>query len=667
MFVLLLFFQNALAQDAQALKKAARDLLANHRYEQALDACLRYEEARPGDGEVLVETGICYFHLNQLDLAEICFNRSFHSKKTPPPMTFLYLGRLHHARLDFEKAAGFYKSFLKKDGNDPVLRAIVKDDIRRCAAGIRVRRMDSPTVINLGDQVNSPGDEFKPLLSPNDASRLYFSYKGSGLPGSDIMISTLDEGDWSKPRRLAGFVNSDQYQTALGFDKNGSRLYFFRGESLRQGRVLVDTFRENAMDRLAVFEEMAGPEDFSESAAAPFFFNDTILLFASRRPGGFGGLDLFVSTFSAGQWSQSENLGAVINSPSDETAPFLAADGRTLFFSTNDPARSAGGFDVLKSVYLDHTERWSPAENLGLSLNSAADDLDFRLTQDGSGAFFSSARMEGFGGRDLYVALFDQPERGQFSVSWPATFQQVPAYHAAFGDAVELDPGAGDFFEKIDFFEIPVLDFPATSELPKETLEQLKRLALLMKKFPETRVLLAAATSPQHALTPLDQAASYLRKRGVPMQNLALRTVPSGSQESGSRLHIFLTNTEKLPFAIRYNEPDDLSPDIRFFRKTMTGFFYQVQIPLDGLVSPHQLYDRFPEGMIAEHPGSKVPFFVTGLYLTWKTADAWQQELLQNGYSQASVTAWMNGWELSKEEAVKYVGQFPDLKNFIGR
>ena len=99
----------------------------------------------------------------------------------------------------------------------------------------------------------------------------------------------------------------------------------------------------------------------------------------------------------------------------------------------------------------------------------------------------------------------------------------------------------------------------------------------------------------------------------------------------------------------------------------MTGFFYQVQIPLDGLVSPHQLYDRFPEGMIAEHPGSKVPFFVTGLYLTWKTADAWQQELLQNGYSQASVTAWMNGWELSKEEAVKYVGQFPDLKNFIGR
>lgn len=431
----LIFFQTGLTQHAAELKKKSEAFLLAGQYQSALETLLRYTELRPNDGDALAETGICYFHLNRAEEAGKYLRASLDSSESPPSLTYFYLGKLHQAGLDFETGAGFYKTFLKKTDKNHPFRASVKDDIRRCAVGIRVRRQAPyAAVINLGELVNSIGDEFRPLLAPADKGRLYFT--GQRPPfsrGSDIFLSELENGDWSQPQSFSRIVNSEKNEVALDFDQNGDRLFLFRGETTGQGIILVDNLHQKLQEQRPFFEKFTGPLDPARGDTGLFFFNDSTVLFASKRSGGFGGLDLYVSYLLKGRWTEPENLGPVINSPYDETSPFLAADGRTLFFSTNDAERSAGGFDILKTVFLDQTGRWSPPQNLGFPLNSAADDLDIRLTADGSGAFFASSRMDGFGGLDLYVAFFDKPETCQTTTSRPAGFHLVPA-RRAFGN-----------------------------------------------------------------------------------------------------------------------------------------------------------------------------------------------------------------------------------------
>ncbi len=681
--------QQLTGQDVSILKKSGEEFLAALQYKLALEAFLKYEQARPGDASVAANTGICYFQLNDLEKAENYLNQSFQIKNTPPEHTLLYLGKLHHAKLDFEQAATFYKKFLQKTPGNHPLRAAVKDDIRRCANGIRIRRQAPvAAVVNLGEVINSTGDDFKPILSPNNSERLYFSSARPGNAGcaggeckADMFFTTLSDGDWGTPQPLSIFLNSIQNDVALDFSKNGSLLYFFRGETLYSGDILVDTFRANVLERTLFSPELESPMIPWNGDRSLNFFNDTILLFSSRRAGGFGGLDLYVSTFRRGHWSLPQNLGPTVNSPYDETSPFLAVDGRTLYFSSNDARRSMGGMDIFRSIYLDHVQRWSPPENLGNPVNSAADDEQFVLSASGSEAFFASARKQGLGERDLYVTLFDQPRPEQAAVSLPIAFHLVPSYQAALsGISESAGPPPEDFFEEITSFELPVLSLPGPAEpLPEESLKNLQLLAVLMKKFPEMKVSVAIHTaagddSPSICENAFRRVELCLRQEGVSVQNLALRCAGSSwpvdpkQPEANRRMEIFIANPDVLPFEARRREPPQSAFDARFFQKTMTSLCYLVVVNGNSLTAEgdlEKLRSLYPKGMLEERPAQNRLFFTLGIYLTYPSADEWRKKLQQDGYREARIAAYLNGWEISKTEAAQYVEQFPDLKNFI--
>ncbi|MEM6770296.1 MAG: hypothetical protein AAF597_06930, partial [Bacteroidota bacterium] len=140
----------------------------------------------------------------------------------------------------------------------------------------------------------------------------------------------------------------------------------------------------------------------------PFFGAPDAVYFASRRPGGYGGLDLYrMERLTNGQFSTPQNLGPNVNGPFDEICPFVAKDGRTIYFSTNDPAFSVGGFDVVRSFrVLGTSDQFTLPENAGMPLNSAGDDTHFRLAPDTFTGFLASDRKDGLGKRDLYIIYF---------------------------------------------------------------------------------------------------------------------------------------------------------------------------------------------------------------------------------------------------------------------
>ncbi len=113
------------------------------------------------------------------------------------------------------------------------------------------------------------------------------------------------------------------------------------------------------------------------------------LVFASNRPGGFGGFDLYVSFLRPNGWSRPVNLGPEVNSPANEAYPFLAPDGK-LYFASDAPRNAQPpNFDLYFAIPTD-PGFWAEKRPLGPPFNSPADDFNFLTTP--THTFFISNR-----------------------------------------------------------------------------------------------------------------------------------------------------------------------------------------------------------------------------------------------------------------------------------
>jgi Tol biopolymer transport system component len=129
------------------------------------------------------------------------------------------------------------------------------------------------------------------------------------------------------------------------------------------------------------------------------------LVFASDRPGGFGGLDLYLSKRLDGDWGPAINLGPQVNTQFNEDRPFLINKGKTLFFSSQGH-RNMGGYDLFRSE-LQQNNLWSQPENLGYPLNTPDDNIFFMPTDNGKSGYISRYReSDGSGREDIYRITF---------------------------------------------------------------------------------------------------------------------------------------------------------------------------------------------------------------------------------------------------------------------
>lgn len=123
------------------------------------------------------------------------------------------------------------------------------------------------------------------------------------------------------------------------------------------------------------------------------------LYFVSDRPGGLGGQDIYVATRIGDNWTAPQNLGSSINTKGHEASPFIAADGKTLYFSSKGRS-GLGGFDVYVSRNVGGV--WTEPENAGTPINSTSDDLFYTAELGTQHAFISSNRDSTLGGLDIF-------------------------------------------------------------------------------------------------------------------------------------------------------------------------------------------------------------------------------------------------------------------------
>jgi len=130
-----------------------------------------------------------------------------------------------------------------------------------------------------------------------------------------------------------------------------------------------------------------------------------LMVFASDRPGGFGGLDLYISRLDEdGEWGTPVNLGPEINTPFNEDRPFLINHEMKLYFSSQGHY-SMGGYDIFSSEKRSNG-LWSKLANLGYPLNTPDDDLFFCPADNGRAGYISLTKDDGAGKDDIYRIIF---------------------------------------------------------------------------------------------------------------------------------------------------------------------------------------------------------------------------------------------------------------------
>jgi hypothetical protein len=198
------------------------------------------------------------------------------------------------------------------------------------------------------------------------------------------------------------------------FDKEGSAVFFSRNRSVYSRKSSDGVFKYK------LFEARLNAIGIDTVILFPFNSNDfnivhpslsdsgNVLYFASDMPGGFGGMDIYYSKKTNGEWGKPVNLGKMINTKSEEVYPFIASNN-VLFFSSDAPG-GMGGLDIYESKIVEG--KGQKAYNMGDPVNSLNDDFGYFM-RDGYGFISSNRKRDGKDDNIYEYQLLREVKRGK--------------------------------------------------------------------------------------------------------------------------------------------------------------------------------------------------------------------------------------------------------------
>jgi len=261
----------------------------------------------------------------------------------------------------------------------------------------------------LGDKINSSYSEHSPVITA-DESLLIFTSKKEGSTGDeltedgqyyeDIYISSKTDGKWEDPISISPNINTTGHEATIGLSQDGQQLLIYR-DDLGDGNIYISELKSEGWS----VPKKLGPTvntKFAEKHAT-FAANGRTIYFSSDRKGGHGGFDIYaVKRLPNGKWGDAQNLGPKINTEYNEEGPYIHPDGVTLYFSS-EGHETMGGYDIFQSTLNHETAKWTKPENIGFPINTTEDDVFYVPTVDGKRAYYSSFQKGGFGSYDLYM------------------------------------------------------------------------------------------------------------------------------------------------------------------------------------------------------------------------------------------------------------------------
>ncbi|MCE7041397.1 OmpA family protein [Dyadobacter sp. CY312] len=287
---------------------------------------------------------------------------------------------------------------------------------------------------SLGDTVNSLNSQYFPVLTA-DGETLIFS----GLTDSrdeNIYITQRQKKGWDVPEEISKSINTVNNEGTCSVSADG-RTLVFTACNRQDGYGSCDLYiTQKQGSDWSTPMNMGEPVNSRDWDSQPSLSADGhTLYFASDRRGGQGKKDIWVSVLDQkGKWSEPKSLGPTINTPDDENAPFIHANGRTLFYASNGLA-GMGGMDIFITQKMDTV--WAEPKNLGFPINTVSEQVGLFIASDGKMAYYSDDYAENGKSRSL-LYQFELPESLKKSIL-PTRYAKGKVFDKKTGAALSSD------------------------------------------------------------------------------------------------------------------------------------------------------------------------------------------------------------------------------------
>jgi outer membrane protein OmpA-like peptidoglycan-associated protein len=275
-------------------------------------------------------------------------------------------------------------------------------------------RFSFPMYYRLAIAEHSLGDYSKALqhirkyLSSKKISEKYRKKANALKKSCEFSISAKRSPVTFNPANLGANINTDadEYLPALSAD--GSTLIFTRSKKINGFRNEDFYLSYNNTDDWLLAKNLGEPINTPQNEGAQCITADGLTLYftACSRNDSYGRCDIYESNFVKDKWTEPVNLGENINTENWESQPAISADGRQLFFVSNRSG-GRGGKDIWVS-YKKAKGTWTKAKNLGKDINTSKDDISPFLHWDNQTLYYSSKGFVGMGGFDIFLSRLDE-------------------------------------------------------------------------------------------------------------------------------------------------------------------------------------------------------------------------------------------------------------------
>lgn len=385
----------------------------NEDYPEAMNLYLQVYQEQSDNENLAFRIGVCCLNISGKKemavkyLESAVTNMSAKRKEgslnqIAAPYDALYeLARAYRVNYNFDKAREYftkYKSTLLADDKENI--DFIDHEIKICeTAKELIEKPVSYTEENAGEIFNDEKPNFNPVIS---ADAKTFAYMSSLKFYDAIMVSRMQNSKWTGPVNIFPDLQLDGDINISALSKDGNVLYLSKDDNFNSD-IYTSSFKGNTWSAAIKLNKNINTKYWDTHAAVSEDGNQ--LIFASDRPGGFGGLDLYVSRKVNGDWGPAINMGPVINTKFNEDRPFLGNHDKILIFSSQGHD-NMGGYDLFISRKLNDGT-WDKPANMGYPLNTPDDNSWFMPENEGkSGYIFEEKEKGGFGKNDIYRILF---------------------------------------------------------------------------------------------------------------------------------------------------------------------------------------------------------------------------------------------------------------------
>ncbi|MBI4648097.1 MAG: PD40 domain-containing protein [Bacteroidia bacterium] len=384
-------------------------------YDKALSKYLYLYNRDSLNANVCYRIGLCYLNLPEKTKAIPFLEKAIqkitddyregsYSEINAPVDAFLYLGHAYRIDNRFDKAIeSFNKYKINLKVEDVYDIELAEHEIEKCRNAKKY--LISPLTVgfkNLKLPINDELNNSWVCITPDEKNLVYTTSKAK-----DVIFYCEWIGDtrWSAPINISFSIKSTGFFKSVNLSHNGNNLLLYTGDN-ESGDIYICEKKNNKWQPMKEFPKAINSK-YKESGAC-LSPDGNKLYFSSARPGGSGGFDLYISTFSKGTWSAPVNLGPTINTKYNEDMPYLMPDNITLYFSS-EGHDNLGGYDIFYSKKID--EEWSTPLNAGYPISTPGDDIYFKPIKNGEAAYVVKYDTSGYGGLDIFSMTIAPPKK----------------------------------------------------------------------------------------------------------------------------------------------------------------------------------------------------------------------------------------------------------------